>query len=498
MSKIALALYVKNEYSDIAGWISWHLSLGVDTIFIFDDYSVDGTYNVIMAAESKFDIRVFRTSPELYVDHDIRHGKCLEKASKLAAEEGFDWIGFLDADEYLSLSKDENVKEFLNKFDNFDAVAINWCIYGSSGKVVRPRLPIVKTFTSRSTENFPDNVLVKSFIRPDCFGTDYRNPHRYYSVPEEKYSDPSGKVVIWNDATNHNVSWNDAKIMHFVCRSMEHFVTRIKRRLNIDLRDSSSYWDHFNKNDVLDMSYDKFYSKCEVIFSEIEKSCLQYGEKILEKKSYDLKSNYYKREIKEVFSLRTTRNTDIYVRKTDMKLCHMPADKFSVRDYYKILAFSYEGFENYVHIIAYENEILEDFIFAEDDLRVSPVLSYKKIKNNDNDNYYLKSTAQNVFLSSPGHEISDVSLIECNRRSSLDWEEFVFVKEDFHEDINLKFSPIYSKNEKHFDFDDLIKTVKMNHIYQKEIWIVPVIGLLNIGDIEDLKYFCRGLFDIFV
>lgn len=496
MTKVALALYVKNEYSDISGWISWHLSIGVDTIFIYDDYSVDGTYNIIKAAEKKYDIRVFRTDPNKYVDHDVRHGKCLESASKIAADEGFDWIGFLDADEYLLLSKNDNVKEFLDKFDRFDAVAINWCIYGSSGKVVRPRLPIVKTFTSRSREEFPDNVLVKSFIRPDCFGKDYRNPHRYYSVPTEKYSDPSGNEVVWHDATNHNVCWDEARIMHFVCRSMEHFVTRIKRRLNIDLRDSSSYWDHFNKNDVLDMSYSRFYDRCEKIFLEIEKSCLQCGEEILENKVNTNECNYEKRVIKKVFSIETNRNSKVYIRKNDMKLCHMPPDKFLAEDYYNVLAFSYEGFENYVHIVAYENELLENFIFVEDDLRVSPVLSYKRVITNDKN--YLKSVSQNVFLSAPGHEINDSTLIECNRRSAQEWEEFIFVEEYSLNEINSKFKPIYSKGEAYFDLDDLIKTVKESKDARKNIWVIPAIGLLDVNDIEDLKYTCRGLFDIFV
>lgn len=47
LPSVALALFVKDEFSDIAGWVAWHAALGVKTFFIFDDHSSDGTWEIL-------------------------------------------------------------------------------------------------------------------------------------------------------------------------------------------------------------------------------------------------------------------------------------------------------------------------------------------------------------------------------------------------------------------------------------------------------------------
>ncbi|GAN63663.1 hypothetical protein AA0313_1942 [Acetobacter indonesiensis NRIC 0313] len=497
MSRVALALYVKNEYSDIAGWLAWHFSLGVDTIFVFDDHSIDGTVNILNAASKKFDVRLYSTHPEKIVDHDKRHGECLKLASDMAKEEGFDWIGFLDGDEYLYLSTVDNVKDFLDRFENFDGVAINWCIYGSSGRVVRPRLPIMKTFTARSQENFGDNVLVKSFIRPECFGNNYKNPHRFYDIPADRYADTFGNPVQWIDATNPNVSWDQARVMHFVCRSMEHFVTRIKRRLNIDLRDSSSYWDHFNRNDISDNSYEKFYGKCEKIFMQIQKSALKEAANILSQQKEEEKEKILTSyDIKAVRKIKTSRGSNLALRKSDGKLVHFSTDHFDESNYCQVYGFFYDNYEEYIHLFAVENnKIFDGFFFVKDDLRVSPLLTYKAEYYEDN-LFSLRSISQNVFLSAPGHDVAPEQELECNRREALEWEHFVFDDMYEKEILSNAFEKLIVHN--NFNIYDLLHMSKKNIYTKKHMWLLPFISMLSNNEKEDLKYIVKGLLDIYI
>ncbi|MDI2113493.1 glycosyltransferase family 2 protein [Commensalibacter nepenthis] len=241
MTKVAVALFVKNEYSDIAGWIAWYQALGVDKLFIFDDYSTDGTFEIIQAAAQIYNIQYFRTDPVQQPNFYWRQRDSFMSAVEIAKEE-YDWIGFLDADEYVYLNSFDNLADFLDQFPDADGIAINWCIYGNSNKIIRPRGVTVEVFLEHSDIFFGDNQQVKSFIRPEKLGSHYLNPHQY-DIDLSRYVDVKGNVIEWRGC-NKDVEWEGAKVMHYICRSMEQYIGRIKKRTD-DLGDSIKHWQQF-------------------------------------------------------------------------------------------------------------------------------------------------------------------------------------------------------------------------------------------------------------
>ncbi|RUT27500.1 hypothetical protein C0V97_00830 [Asaia sp. W19] len=249
LPSVALALFVKDEFSDIAGWIAWHAALGVKKFFIFEDYSSDGTWEILQSAARCYDITLKRTDPVTQPDFYWRQRDSFMEAAEESRGK-YDWLGFLDGDEYVYCRHFDSLPEFLRGFKHADAIAFSWRIHGSSNRVVRPKLPTVEVFTQHSTEELGDNVLVKSFVRPEKLGPNYGTPH-WFDVAVERYVRPSGKYVESANSVQE-IEWSHAFVMHYICRSMEHYIQRIKRRLNVDLSDSSGYWDHFNRNDVVD------------------------------------------------------------------------------------------------------------------------------------------------------------------------------------------------------------------------------------------------------
>ncbi|MFT8719793.1 glycosyltransferase family 2 protein [Acetobacter sp.] len=251
LPSVAIALFVKNEFSDIAGWIAWHIALGVKTLFIFEDHSSDGTWEIIQAAAKSYDIRAVRTDPASQPSFYLR-----QRDSFMAAAEEcrgkYDWLGFLDGDEYLYLRHTDSLPQFLAGMPpEAGAIAFSWRIYGSSGKVVRPHTTAVEAFTQHSTPELGDNELVKSFVRPEKMGREYINPH-WFDVPVENYVRPNGEKVE-QALPIQRIDWSDAFVMHFICRSMEHYIARVKRRMHSDLPDSQGPWHRFDHNDLTDL-----------------------------------------------------------------------------------------------------------------------------------------------------------------------------------------------------------------------------------------------------
>lgn len=249
-SKVAVAVFVKNEYPDFCAWLAWYLALGVDTILVFDDHSTDGTWEAALAASRRFDVRAFRSDLSVQPFTARQRDIYLDAASRFADE--FDWIGFFDADEYLHLRGDAGVPAFLDRFPDAAAVAISWCIYGSSGHLLKPKATTVEAFTRHALPEFGHNRSVKSFVRPKLMRRHWRDPHTF-DVGDLPYVDPQGNPVQWGGpgGISHDPDWSVAKLMHFIPRSMEHFIERIRRRS--DLRGlTNEYWGVFDKNDLDD------------------------------------------------------------------------------------------------------------------------------------------------------------------------------------------------------------------------------------------------------
>ena len=85
----------------------------------------------------------------------------------------YDWIAFFDCDEFLTLTKKNNVEEYLSQifFRRFDMIHVNWMCYGDNDLVKNDGRPLLERFTKHIPENayiaynFPENNHIKSIIR---------------------------------------------------------------------------------------------------------------------------------------------------------------------------------------------------------------------------------------------------------------------------------------------------------------------------------------------
>jgi len=474
MTKIAIALYVRNEVSDISGWIAYHIAIGINSIFIFDDQSSDGTYEIIKAASKKFDIRYFITDRDSITDHDVRHRECLKYACELA-KGNFDWIGFLDADEYFYYD-DESIGSFFSRFDGFQGIAINWCIYGSSGLVVKPRMPTVDAFRYRSTENFSENVLVKSFIKPENFGREYHGPHRFFGVDSDKYVCPNGEVVRWDGSCNRNVSWKHARIMHYVCRSMEHYVDRIKRRLGVDLSDSMAYWDLFNINDVFDFCCERFLSKTYRNVAIIQESLLK--EFIFEKE------NSAKHLNKLSFSLRTLDGQRIFFNKTSKRMVYASDDYEGRSDLVEVKSFIFEEYPNFLHF-SFSNHSDKINLFPmtlEGDRRQSSVITYKIEFDEDPNIVSIRDPISNTYISSIDFNNQKEGILKTGKRFKDNESKFIYFSEYIIRNNNINY----------LSYKDLFLNIGIdNNIYD----IICLSNMLNDNDKKHLINNFPGIFN---
>ena len=137
---LAICAVCKDEREDyIREWIDWHLKLGIDFIYIFDNDSEVPLKNLLS------DIPNVGIAP------------CKGKAMQMHAYNFFieryrgviEWAAFIDLDDFIIVRKDvANIKRQLGYYPDFSGIGLQWKIFGSNGLIDNHESQI-KAFTKR-------------------------------------------------------------------------------------------------------------------------------------------------------------------------------------------------------------------------------------------------------------------------------------------------------------------------------------------------------------
>lgn len=156
---LSVCAIAKDEGDYFKEWLDWHISMGVDKFFIYDNGSTDRTRDVLQPYISEGIVEyVFFPGYRMQL---AAYDDCLRRHR-------FDtrWLAFIDIDEFIVPLKDKDITAFLHRFENAPAVEINWLVYGSGGQVEKSSEPVMKRFRFHSKDDHRLNRHVKSIVNP--------------------------------------------------------------------------------------------------------------------------------------------------------------------------------------------------------------------------------------------------------------------------------------------------------------------------------------------
>ncbi len=258
--KTAVCMIVRNEARDIREWIAHHALAGFDTQIVFDNVSTDGTADIIRAARADYDIRFHNWENRSQQSQTLAYEAAIE-AYKLE----FDWIAFIDSDEFLITAGGEKVADFLAQFEDWAAVAINWAVYGANGHDDYPPGLVTESFLARADDSFFPARHVKSIVRPRL-AMNCPNPH-YFTMAgniDRRYCDTGGNPMLWMHApeapggvlrgvTLAPPDYRVARINHYFTRSRAHWRAKLQRGYPSDVAiRKDEEFDMYNRNEVAD------------------------------------------------------------------------------------------------------------------------------------------------------------------------------------------------------------------------------------------------------
>jgi hypothetical protein len=241
IGKVILFTNARDE-KNLKEWVAHHLLLGFDYIYIFDHKS-----NIPLKGQFvKFNKPISRVFVErCELDGSIKD-TLITKAANIAKKNNFDWMLYLDADEFLVIN-DKNVttvKKLLSYYPYADSVSCNWLLFGTNFHITEPSGLIIDNYTrSQSTLNDHLKTFIRpsKFLRPNAHRSDIKNDNKAYHINGTQLN--KIKPPFKNNKHYINpVLFENAKVFiaHYYVQSEE---TYNNRKLNLPRDDWGTFRD---------------------------------------------------------------------------------------------------------------------------------------------------------------------------------------------------------------------------------------------------------------
>ncbi len=240
---LGVCAIVKNEGLYFNEWIDWHTALGVEKFYIYNNESTDDTFEIL---------RPYIDSS--LVEYHFVAGKKKQTTAydDCLARHRYDsrWIAFIDLDEFIVPVKNKTIPEFLNGYEKFAVVEINWLCYGSGGAKTRGPGKVMERFRTHSHPDCELNRHIKSIVNPRL-ALNFISSHH----PTLLF----GSAVDTNGHTTRQYFFKRAplhdkiRINHYAVKSYEEFLEKKKRGRSMSLGQRDlDYFEKFDRNEIKD------------------------------------------------------------------------------------------------------------------------------------------------------------------------------------------------------------------------------------------------------
>lgn len=240
--KVALCVCGRLGNRYVSEYVKHYKNLGFDHIYIGDN-NRNGEENFKDVLQSDIDenfVTLYDYS-HLTAFTDLIYTYFTDMYNKLSNE--YDWIAFFDFDEFLTLVKDTNIKDYLSRecFKNTNQILINWKLYTDNDLVYDDGRSCLERFTTPMDINkyvqygdIKENQHIKCIVRTKIANVKCESVH-YLSaelLENTTYNNCGTKII---PDTYQEINYELSYIKHFFTKTIDEFINnRIKKWINWD------------------------------------------------------------------------------------------------------------------------------------------------------------------------------------------------------------------------------------------------------------------------
>ena len=211
----------KGEEDYLDEWINYHLQLGFDKIYFYDNNPKGNTKQKDICEKYQQvvyrDVRGWPTkNTDLYIilQMYVYDDAYLKNDCK--------YLLFIDIDEFLVLKDNHNLHDLL-RFKKY--IHINWQMYGDDEQIYKENKPVQERFTIPVTSD--KNKHIKTFVQTKNNDVEFVNPH--YCICQLNCTTPSGSVCNGSLPFVEPPEHDYAVINHYFTKSTEEFINKMMK-----------------------------------------------------------------------------------------------------------------------------------------------------------------------------------------------------------------------------------------------------------------------------
>lgn len=213
---------IKDENDYLAEWIEYHLNLGFEHIYLFEDYGSKSHQDIVdrYSNVTLLPIEVVEGEP---ITEERRQRKMMYYSIRVY-KDTYDWIAFIDADEFVEFEDGYNLERLLSEHSELTSIYLSWRLYGANGRIQKPKGSVIESYPLHDDETNYGYVFgaaqwsVKSFANLHT-NLKIRNIHII-----------EGGVNMNGDHYPEYKVFKKAWIRHYYTKSWEEWLYRIMKR----------------------------------------------------------------------------------------------------------------------------------------------------------------------------------------------------------------------------------------------------------------------------
>lgn len=237
--EVVICAIARMENSYIKEWVDYHLALGFDHIYLYDNaHSGEETIDQVIDTNTEYAGKV-----SIIPVYNLMH---MQSAvyTEFYKEGRFDWVAYIDIDEFIAFAEDRSTQKprfadihsFIETRKDADVIVLNWMTYGDSGQKDRGEGPIWHRLTKPLAYDFsienvwgkqPFNCRVKSIYRKGLAIEGVIRPHT--STGNFITQNAEGEKVC-QLSIQPTYSFSTCFVRHYITKTLPEYIeSKIKR-----------------------------------------------------------------------------------------------------------------------------------------------------------------------------------------------------------------------------------------------------------------------------